>query len=103
MPKTSTRTKAAPKTAKASDVAPKSTRKKAPAYRVPATRQGARQLGGFFPTPDVLAFRALAVSQEKDVQQLVAEGVNLVFKKYGLPNRVPVHSGRRTPRPRDAS
>jgi len=66
----------------------------APEAATPAPREYA-QLDDLTPTK--------AASHEKDVQQLVAEGLNFVFKKCGLPNRVPVHSGRRTPQKRAAS
>jgi hypothetical protein len=46
--------------------------------------------------PDACAFRALAAVQAKDVQELLGEAINLVFEKYGVPNRVESISGRRT-------
>jgi hypothetical protein len=42
-------------------------------------RVDARNLSGYFPTPDVIAFRALAASQEKDVQELLGEAVNVIL------------------------
>jgi hypothetical protein len=47
-----------------------------------------------------LAFRAHAAAQEKDVQELLAQAINLIFERDGLPNRIPVMSGRRTRRDR---
>jgi len=44
----------------------------------------------------VLAFRVLAAAEEKDVQQLLAEAINLLFERKGVAARVPVVSGRRT-------
>jgi len=97
--KPSPRKPAAPKKAQTAIVAVESLR--TPRARpVSATRIDARNLSGYFPTPDVIAFRALAASQEKDVQELLAEGLNVIFERYGLPNRVPIVSGRRTRRGR---
>jgi hypothetical protein len=60
----------------------------------------ARNLSGYIPPPDVIAFRALAASQEKDVQELLDEAINVIFERKGLPNRIPITSGRRTRRGR---
>jgi hypothetical protein len=90
---------APPKKAQTAIVAVESLRAP-PARPVSATRIDARNLSGYFPTPDVIAFRALAASQEKDVQELLAEGLNVIFERYGLPNRIPIVSGRRTRRGR---
>ena len=65
-------------------------------YRVAATRQGARAVGGYCPAEKVQAFRVLTAAQDKDVQQLLAEGINSVFERYGVPERIPIFSGRRT-------
>lgn len=64
-------------------------------YRVAKTRIGARTITGNFPAEPVLAFRVLAVAEEKDVQQLLAEAINLLFERKGVAARVPVVSGRR--------
>jgi hypothetical protein len=53
-------------------------------------------LSGHYPAEDVQAFRILAAEQDKDVQELLAEAMNMLFDRYGRPNRVPVTSGRRT-------
>lgn len=60
------------------------------------TRVGTSPLAGHFPEEHSRAFRALAASQGKDVQELLAEAVNMVFKRYALPNRIEITSGRRT-------
>jgi len=65
-------------------------------YRVAATRHGARSVAGHYPAEQVHAFRVLAAEQDKDVQQLLAEGINSVFERYGVPVRIPIVSGRRT-------
>ncbi len=67
-----------------------------PSYRVAKTRDGARSVAGHFPAEQVKAFRVLAASEEKDVQQLLAEAINLLFKQKGVKARIPVFSGRRT-------
>ena len=52
-------------------------------------------LTGHYAINDACAFRALAALQAKDVQELLGEAINLVFEKYGVPNRVEAVSGRR--------
>ncbi len=73
--------------------------KSKPSYRVAATREGARSVAGHYPAEQVQAFRVLAAAQDKDVQQLLAEGINYVFERYGVPERIPIFSGRRTKQP----
>ncbi len=99
MRKPSTQKAAAPKKAQTAVVAMESLRAP-PSRPVSSTRVDARNLSGYFPTPDVIAFRALAASQEKDVQELLGEAINVIFERYGLPNRIPIVSGRRTRRGR---
>lgn len=70
------------------------------AFPIPPMRIDARNLSGYFTTLDVIAFRALAASQEKDVQELLGEAINTIFECYGLPNRILITSGRRTRRGR---
>ena len=65
-------------------------------YAVAETRKATRQISGHYPTEDVLAFRILAAENDKDVQELLAEAMNMVFEKYGRPNRLHITSGRRT-------
>ena len=81
----------------ASAAPPKPATKPAPAknYRTAETRTNTRQLAGHFPTADVHAFRILAAERDMDVQELMAEGFNMVFERYGKPNRMVVTSGRR--------
>jgi len=59
------------------------------------TRTGTRQLSGHFPENDVITFRTMAAAQNKDVQELLAEAINLVFERYSLPRRIDITSGRR--------
>lgn len=65
-------------------------------WRVAKTRLDARYIGGKFPAEPVLAFRVLASAEEKDVQQLLAEAMNLLFERRGIDARFPIDSGRRT-------
>jgi hypothetical protein len=67
----------------------------APAYRTAATRAATRQLSGHFPAQAVQAFRVLAAEQDMDVQELMAEGINMVFERFGRPDRIEIISGRR--------
>ena len=66
-------------------------------YVKPDTRKQTRQISAHFPGEDVHAFRILAASQDMDVQELLGEAINMVFERYGCPNRVPIISGRRKP------
>ena len=66
-------------------------------YIKPETRKQTRQISAHFPGDDVLAFRILAAEQDMDVQELLGEAINMIFERYGRPNRVPVTSGRRKP------
>jgi hypothetical protein len=65
------------------------------AYRVAETRASTRQLSGHFPAEDVQAFRVLAAELDRDVQELLAEAINMVFERHGRPNRIEITSGRR--------
>jgi len=67
----------------------------APAYRTAATRAATRQVSGHFPADAVKAFRVLAADQDMDVQELLAEGMNMVFERFGRPERIEITSGRR--------
>ncbi len=64
-------------------------------YRVAETRATTRQLSGHFPAEDVQAFRVLAATLDVDVQELLAESINMIFERHGVPNRIVVTSGRR--------
>ena len=64
-------------------------------YRTANTRANTRQLSGHFPGEDVQAFRVLAASLDMDVQELLAEAINMAFERHGLPNRIEATSGRR--------
>jgi hypothetical protein len=44
------------------------------------------------------ALRLLAAEQDKDNQELLAEALTMLFKRYGKPTVVEVESGRRKKR-----
>jgi hypothetical protein len=67
----------------------------AAAYQKAATRRATRQVSGHYPTEDVQAFRVLAAQQDLDVQELLAEAINMAFERFGVPNRIEIMSGRR--------
>lgn len=64
-------------------------------YATAQTRANTRQISGHYAAEDVHAFRVLAAENDMDVQELIAEAINMVFERYGRPNRVAVTSGRR--------
>ena len=67
----------------------------AKSYRIAKTRIETRSVSAHFPAEPVHAFRVLAASEDKDVQQLLAEAINLLFEQKGVKARIPVFSGRR--------
>lgn len=64
-------------------------------YRTAETRADTRQLSGHFPAEEVKAFKRMALENDMDVQEMIAEAVNMAFERYGLPNRIQITSGRR--------
>ncbi len=70
----------------------------APSYRTAKTRSDTRQIGGHFPPEVAQTLRLIAVEQDKDVQEMLAEALNMLFTRYGKPVRVEVTSGRRNRR-----
>ena len=64
-------------------------------YAVAATRSATRQVSGHYAAADVHAFRVLAAEMDMDVQELLAEALNMVFERHGRPNRIAVTRGRR--------
>ena len=79
----------------AAEVAPTTNAGDAPSQRVAATRASTRQLSGHFPAEAVKAFRVLAANHDMDVQELLAEPIDMTFERYGIPDRLEVTSGRR--------
>jgi hypothetical protein len=64
-------------------------------HRAAETRSATRQLSGHFPAEDVQARRVLAAEQDRDVQELLAGPINMVFERHGRPNRIGIASRRR--------
>lgn len=67
-------------------------------YRTAQTRSDTRQVGGHFKPEVAQTLRLIAVEQDKDVQEILAEALNMVFSRYGKPTRAEVTSGRRNRR-----
>jgi|SRR6516165_7157181 hypothetical protein len=64
-------------------------------YRTAQTRADTRQVSGHF-KPDVAqTLRLIAAEQGRDIQEILAEALNMVFARYGKAVRVEVNSGRR--------
>lgn len=64
-------------------------------YRTAQTRADTRQVSGHF-KPDVAqTLRLIAAEQERDIQEILAEALNMVFARYGKAVRAEVTSGRR--------
>ena len=68
----------------------------APNYRTAQTRADTRQVGGHFKPEVAQTLRLIAVEQDKDVQEILAEALNMVFGRYGKATRAEVTSGRRS-------
>jgi hypothetical protein len=68
----------------------------APSYRTAQTRSDTRQIGGHFKPEVAQTLRLIAVEQDKDVQEILAEALNMVFGRYGKATRTEVTSGRRS-------
>lgn len=65
-------------------------------YRTAQTRSDTRQIGGHFKAEAAQTLKVIAAEQDKDVQELLAEALNMLFSKYGKPMRLDVTSGRRS-------
>lgn len=64
-------------------------------YRTAQTRVETRQVSGHF-KPDVAqTLRLIAAEQGRDIQEILAEALNMVFARYGKAARAEVNSGRR--------
>lgn len=64
-------------------------------YRTAQTRIETRQVSGHF-KPDVAqTLRLIAAEQGRDIQEILAEALNMVFARYGKAIRAEVSSGRR--------
>ena len=60
----------------------------------PPSRQGAVQIAAFFPEEVRAQLKITAAEQRCDVQDLLAEAINLIFVKYGKPEIAPVGKKR---------
>lgn len=67
----------------------------APSYRTAQTRSDTRQISGHFKTEVSQTLRLIAVEQDRDIQEILAEALNMVFERYGKITRAGVTSGRR--------
>ena len=64
-------------------------------YRTAQTRADTRQVSGHFKADVAQTLKLIAVEQDRDLQEILAEAVNMVFERYGKPVRAEVTSGRR--------
>jgi len=64
-------------------------------YRTAQTRTDTRQVSGHFKADVAQMLRLIAVEQDRDIQEILAEALNMVFERYGKPVRAEVTSGRR--------
>jgi hypothetical protein len=64
-------------------------------YRIAQTRSDTRQVSGHFKPEISQTLRLIAVEQDRDVQEILAEALNMVFERYGKATRADVTSGRR--------
>ncbi len=60
----------------------------------PPSRQGAVQIAAFFPEAVRAQLKVVAAEQRRDIQDLLAEAINLIFVKYGKPEIAPTKSKR---------
>ena len=59
------------------------------------SRVGAVQIAAFFPEDVRSQLKVVAAEQRRDVQDLLAEGLNLIFAKYGKAEIAPTGSRKR--------
>jgi hypothetical protein len=64
-------------------------------YRTAQTRSDTRQVSGHFKPEVSQTLRLIAVEEDRDVQEILAEALNMVFQRYGKGTRAEVTSGRR--------
>ncbi len=67
----------------------------APAYRTAKTRSDTRQVSAHFKVEVSQTLKLIAVEQDRDLQEILAEALNMIFERYGKPTRAEVTSGRR--------
>lgn len=73
--------------------APASNRSRAQREGGVPSRHGAVQIAAFFPEEVRAQLKVLAAEQRRDVQDLLAEALNLIFVKYGRPEIAPRKRG----------
>src|SRR5262245_9733441 len=66
-----------------------------PMYRTAQTRVDTRQVSGHFKSEVAQTLRLIAVEQDRDIQEILAEALNMVFARYGKVTRAEITSGRR--------
>jgi hypothetical protein len=66
-----------------------------PSYRTAQTRSDTRQVSGHFKVEVSQTLKLIAVEQDRDIQEILAEALNMVFERYGKRARAEVTSGRR--------
>jgi hypothetical protein len=66
-----------------------------PSYRMAQTRRDTRQVSGHFKAEVGRTLRLIAVEQDRDVQEMLAEALNMLFTRYGKATRAEVTSRRR--------
>ncbi len=66
-----------------------------PSYRTAKTRSDTRQVSGHFKPEVGRTLRLIAVEQDRDVQEMLAEALNMLFTRYGKATRAEVTSRRR--------
>jgi hypothetical protein len=80
----------------ASATAPKAEHRNGGAsYKTAQTRIETRQVSGHFKPEVAQTLRLIAVEQDKEIQEVLAEALNMLFARYGKATRAMVTSGRR--------
>jgi hypothetical protein len=64
-------------------------------YRTAQTRTDTRQVSGHFKPEVARTLRLIAVEQDRDVQEILAEALNMLFTRYGKATQIEITSGRR--------
>lgn len=68
----------------------------APPARIAQTRENTRQVSGHYKPEVAQALRLLAAEQDREQQDLLAEGLNMLFERYGkLTRAVPLGTRRK--------
>src|SRR4051812_19892624 len=81
--------------APAANAPPPSPAEEGRGYRKAQTRTDTRQVSAHFKPEVARTLRLIAVEQDRDVQEVLAEALNMLFARYGKATRADVVSGRR--------